>query len=428
MKKILLFLLFIPQFLISQNLYSTRLDTNDLYDVYFLNANVGFIMGENGTLLQTENGGQDWYAQPLEVEDSVGIRNMVFLNDTVGFIVGDKASLFRTFDAGFTWEQVAIDESGPLGPEFGSLRSISFHNGQIGWIAGDNGEAQLSTDQGDTWIRKETGQTEAITGILSLSDTSAMAVLENGVLIFTEDQGETWMDARVFEDTLAESPAIFSLFGGENKAWVAGAPGPYGSPFISFNIEISNDWMLWDAISSPVVAVDSASPFYTAIHFSSVDTGWVIGWDRLILHTENGGQSWTQLPSPDTTTNELNGLTLRPDSNEVWIVGNDGLVISTVPFAPVLSLEDPIKQSLQVYPNPCMGSIFIQNPFDFPREAALLISDLQGKVVVEKPLSFLNEARKRIDLADIPQGMYIVQLLAEGELFKAQKLRVGAGR
>jgi photosystem II stability/assembly factor-like uncharacterized protein len=426
MKKLLLLFLILPQFLLSQTLYSTRLDSNDFYAVYFQSSFFGFIMGENGTLLRTENGGMDWNPVTAEIMDSVGIRDMVFLNDTLGFAVGDKATLLSTTDRGSSWQQVAIDEGGPLGPDFGAIRAISFFNEQIGWLAGDNGEAQLTTDGGSSWMRKETGHPESISGIISLSDTSAMAVLINGLLLYTEDMGEVWMDARVFEDTLGESPAIYSLFEGDNNAWVAGAPGRNPYPYISFIDEISNNWMNWQAISSPVVAVDSANPHYTDIHFTAPDTGWVIGWDKLILFTHNGGQSWTQLPSPDSLTNELNGLFLTPDTNAVWIVGNDGLVISTQPFPlPPMAIEPEIQSNFILYPNPNSGQFFIQNPFDRPKEALLYVYDMQGKLVFEKPLSFSASKRQIVDLQGIQQGIYVAQLVAEGEVFTPRKLVVG---
>lgn len=424
MKRFLLFFLLIPQFIQAQNLYSTRLDTNDFYQVYFPSSQLGFIIGENGTMLKTEDAGSSWFPVSLELKDSVGLRDMVFIDDTLGFATGDKASLIQTLNGGLSWMEVPVDESGPLGTDFGGFYAVSFFNEQVGWIAGDNGEIQSTIDGGMAWERKELSSTERVVDVYALTDTSALALVQSGQLFYTENLGEVWEEAYPFEDSLGENPMMFAMFGEDNFAYAAGAPGSYSSPYISFLDEIATDWMLWQEISNPIVAVDSIHPFFTDMHFVDRDSGWVVGWDKLILYTKDKGQNWTQLPSPDTVTNELNGVTLTRDSMEVWIVGNDGLAISTRPFPIPIGIEPEIHRSFTVFPNPNNGNFYIQNPFTSPREAISTVYDLQGRLVHKQAIVFSSQAQQAVKMPALEEGIYILHMHAEGELFQPQKLIV----
>lgn len=320
--------------------------------------------------------------------------------------------------------QIPVDESGPLGLDFGGFYAVSFFDEQVGWIAGDNGEVQRTIDGGMAWERKELSSSERIVDIFAVSDTSALAVVQTGQLFYTENLGEAWEEAFPFEDSLGGSPMIFTMFAKDNFAYVGGAPGSYSSPYTSLLDEIDTDWMLWQEISNPIVAVDSIHPFFTDMHFFDRDTGWVVGWDKLILYTKDKGQNWTQLPSPDTLTNELNSVTLTPDSMEAWIVGNDGLVISTRPFPIPIGIEPEIHRSFTVYPNPNQGRFYIQNPFTSPREAISMIYDLQGKLVHSQAIAFSSQARQAVEIPTLTEGIYILHMHAEGELFQPQKLIV----
>ncbi|MFH0986850.1 MAG: hypothetical protein V1911_02250 [Candidatus Micrarchaeota archaeon] len=79
--------------------------TGILRDVFFLNAQTGWITGDGGVIYKTADGGADWVKQESGVTGN--IYNILFVNATDGFATGGASSpiqLLRTFDGGETWE------------------------------------------------------------------------------------------------------------------------------------------------------------------------------------------------------------------------------------------------------------------------------------------------------------------------------------
>ena len=69
-------------------------------------------------------------------------------NSDRGWLVGTQSTLFETNDGGETWTQQSLD----LGDEKVTLEAISF-NGDEGWIAGQPSIMLHTEDGGDSWSR-----------------------------------------------------------------------------------------------------------------------------------------------------------------------------------------------------------------------------------------------------------------------------------
>lgn len=120
----------------------------DLYSVCFANENIGFIGGEDGVVLKTENGGQTWY--PLETDIEFDIKAICFINRDIGFIAGDENVLCKTVDGGESWLKIKV----PVNSDF---NDIQFVNDSVGYVVGhsDRGGIMMKTeDIGKTWTYK----------------------------------------------------------------------------------------------------------------------------------------------------------------------------------------------------------------------------------------------------------------------------------
>lgn len=69
--------------------------------LFFLDPERGWAAGNNGTLLQTRNGGKSWTRQNTGIE--TGLNDIVFLNRMAGKAVGDDGTIIATIDGGITW-------------------------------------------------------------------------------------------------------------------------------------------------------------------------------------------------------------------------------------------------------------------------------------------------------------------------------------
>ena len=77
--------------------------SNNLNSVYFSNLNtlVGWVVGDNGIILKTTNGGAIWNVVQSGV--TVNLNSVYFYNLSEGFAVGDSGTILKSTDGGATW-------------------------------------------------------------------------------------------------------------------------------------------------------------------------------------------------------------------------------------------------------------------------------------------------------------------------------------
>jgi photosystem II stability/assembly factor-like uncharacterized protein len=81
--------------------------TKELLSVFFSDTANGFIVGIEGTILRTQNGGIKWTA--FEGEFTNDLRAVQFFDKQQGIIVGTNGTVLRTTDSGTTWIKVETD-------------------------------------------------------------------------------------------------------------------------------------------------------------------------------------------------------------------------------------------------------------------------------------------------------------------------------
>ncbi|RKX99310.1 hypothetical protein DRP77_13540, partial [Candidatus Poribacteria bacterium] len=83
-----------------------------------------------GTSLHTEDGGRTWEKQYSGVKNS--LKAVYFLNENVGWVVGGEGTILATRDGGRRWAKRFS------GTKY-NLNAIHFPDPKHGWIVGDNG-------------------------------------------------------------------------------------------------------------------------------------------------------------------------------------------------------------------------------------------------------------------------------------------------
>jgi photosystem II stability/assembly factor-like uncharacterized protein len=174
-------------------------ESSDLFynDVFFTDSLTGWIVGEYGTILHTQDGGATWQPQECRalaaaVEDVDWDRPLpalygtCFINSRQGWIVGLDGIILKTVDGGKTW---AMSES----PTDKPLYSIVM-KGQKGWIVGNKGAYLMSHDGGETWTaRGDAIKTKFWLRELSFDDEMhGLIVGARGSIARSDDGGKTW--------------------------------------------------------------------------------------------------------------------------------------------------------------------------------------------------------------------------------------------
>ncbi|HEY2775538.1 MAG TPA: YCF48-related protein [Candidatus Binatia bacterium] len=171
-----------------------------LYDVQMLDAQNGFVVGEFGNILKTTDGGATWHEKQASLvgEDYFDIMELPtffdvdFRGANTGYVVGLEGRVARSTDGGETWQwmphgvkeydapfySVDILPSGAVWAVGGSgqaiysapggklgkgdlgtrvtnwIRNVRFYDDNTGWMVGGFGFIMNTTDGGKTWFRR----------------------------------------------------------------------------------------------------------------------------------------------------------------------------------------------------------------------------------------------------------------------------------
>jgi photosystem II stability/assembly factor-like uncharacterized protein len=112
-----------------------------LYDVHAFSESHAYACGSMGTFLFTNDGGDNWYHLPSSTLNEQNLYGIYFLDSFKGWIVGDLNSLFYTTDGGTNWTHET----------FGSgdyLHDIYFTDPSNGWIVGMDGMVYHTSNGG----------------------------------------------------------------------------------------------------------------------------------------------------------------------------------------------------------------------------------------------------------------------------------------
>jgi len=351
--------------------------TESLFTVEFINSDTGWVAGDDdrsaSTLLRTTDGGLSWEAQSLSGGGAIPIYDLDFIEGLTGapirgFITGGLGYTWRTENFGSTWESVRNQCEN-------TFYSSYFVNNDSGWFVGTPSVQEPYTimrtmDGGNTWQEQTNPTGQNLRGVCFGTDLRGLAVGLVGTILYTTDGGANW-EARPNNGYRWES--VFLTESG--KAWAVGSDG---------NIAYSTDWgYSWESQESGV------SVELWEVYFINDEEGWIvgggIGQPGVILHTTNGGVI--------TDVNERN--------------------------------NDIVKkyELLQNYPNPFNPTTTIE--FSLPKSeyVELRIYNILGNEVATLVSHKLNQSNHtyQFDGKNLASGIYYYQLVA-GDYREVKKM------
>jgi len=103
------------------------------YSVFFLDDSNGWMVTEQG-IWKTDESGRTW--KRLSKHSPGSLLRVWFLDANHGFAVGQEKTVLETKDGGKTWKPVKAAKEPTGNPDFSAYTQISFLNGQMGLIAG----------------------------------------------------------------------------------------------------------------------------------------------------------------------------------------------------------------------------------------------------------------------------------------------------
>jgi len=169
-----------------------------LNDVCFVDEKTGWAVGEFGTVLHTRDGGKSWVKQKAKTlfaheddiwaDEPLTLYGVKFVDQSRGWVVGMEGVLLRTEDGGKSWIDLR-DSTNIKKP----LYDVEI-KGNRGWIVGSGGNYLFSEDGGKSWqLMDEAIKTRFwLTGISFSNQDRGWIVGARGAVVKTEDGGKTW--------------------------------------------------------------------------------------------------------------------------------------------------------------------------------------------------------------------------------------------
>ena len=295
--------------------------SKSLYSIGFApGGQAGWIVGQEGLILRTEDGGKSWTHQTAELwldplcEDPEERKYRLgdieaipcqpaylfaisVVDANTAHAIGDKSAYARTTDGGKTWNTrtlkvASADEIGEdlkLAFEDPVLYDVEFLDANRGYIVGEFGKIYYTDDGGDTFVEQQESlmDDESIVDILDLptlfdveffDDKHGIAAGLDGRIAETHDGGNDWSFVPHGVDEFVD-PFYAATILPDGTRWAVGASGQVvradaGQPLERGDLGSRvNNWI-------------------RRIRFHDSKHGWLVGGFGLIMNTDDGGKTW----------------------------------------------------------------------------------------------------------------------------------------
>lgn len=238
-----------------------------------------------------------------EVEMTPLIERKIYLTDKFydvqavspqkAIIVGYGGKILMTNDGGRSWTT-------PDSKTDNALYKVAMVDDSNGYAVGQAGTVLRTTDGGETWSKIDSGTQNYLFSVYAISPDRLVAVGDRATILQTTDGGATWKSAKY------APPAT------ENDL-----PG-----------ELTQGLDDTDLVAQ--------EPSFYDVEFVDDRNGWIVGEFGKILHTTDGGETWTEQQQSLVGGEIVDELDLPTffgidciDANECTAVGLDGRIAST---------------------------------------------------------------------------------------------------
>lgn len=281
-------------------------------DINFQTEKKGWIVGADGLVLRSEDGGESWTAIQKFTDDT--IKQIVFTSPEKGWMLCERnlysrgglspTYLRKTIDGGNNWDIVEFEKGGRE-----RITRLLFTRNGSGTAVGEAGIVFNLNQQDDTWIKSEFPFKNIMFAGAFGSGTKGTIAGSGGTLLFSETSGNTWQNAATLNPDGKKINSVF-IYGAEN-CWAAGSGG---------TILTSVGCKVWRRSTVNVSAE------LNDIYFRTARDGWIVGSAGTMLHTNDAGATWSIIRTG-----------VRGDLSKIIFVGRKGYAIG---FGGTLLISD----------------------------------------------------------------------------------------
>ncbi|MBN2521430.1 MAG: T9SS type A sorting domain-containing protein [Bacteroidales bacterium] len=261
----------------------------DLFGIDFINHAEGLVVGGNGTIYKTIDGGDTWIEKYSSI--ALQLNDIFYFSPDSIFACGNNGIILLSINKGENWSVI------PSGANE-SLNQIYINKNKCGYITGNNGLV-LTSDNLNTWTLSPKITSVNLYGIDFYNDSIGCIVGEKGIILRTINNGESW--------NLANSGAEIDLFSisfnkNNQRGYASGKKGgilcsdDYGYTWKMYN-------EVFDEQNIIMATIPNGNGFYTAGTNNSINAYKVLQnvkyqWEPAEIF------NFSTIPNPEVVIND----------------------------------------------------------------------------------------------------------------------------
>lgn len=138
-------------------------------------------VGNNGAVYVSTDVGATWNA--VYTGTATNLTALAFSDAKTVWAVGNESTLLKSEDGGAKWTVVKLSGANTV------LRDIKFANAKVGWIVGDGGVILATQDGGKTWRSQASGTSYGLFAIQVVDANTAWITGNGGIVLATGTGG-----------------------------------------------------------------------------------------------------------------------------------------------------------------------------------------------------------------------------------------------
>jgi len=390
--------------------------------------------------------------EELNTGTQKNIRDLFFVNAQLGFAVGDDSLFIRTTDGGDTWTSPGFPGGSHPSGNAGNISAIAFTSSSEGMLAYTFIQQVLKTsDGGDSWNDMVGNNLMCNTSRILLPAQFEGYLVGRGCFggAYVSAYGGFGWSAPILVyygpgqgglNSIAKDPVNNILVAVGDEGLIIRTEDAFvdfdtivtsdNSHFTSVDYAGNNTFYLatGDLYDDIMISTDGGQSFHAdttyltsffypevrELDFIAPEWGIAAGWandttDGIIMHKE--GPVWS-LYSVDEPLNAVHVV----DSTIGFVGGNNGKIYR---FKRLTGLGDgpSADAQVQIYPNPAAGGEMLQVKLaGLSAVSRIELCNLQGTVMHSVALSSEPVSQLSYMLPDIAGGMYFLRLFADGKM------------
>lgn len=343
------------------------------------------------------------------------LNDVFFIDQNTGWTVGDAGTILKSIDGGLNFDLINY-------PTHRNFYCVDFYNSNTGLIAGSSGMILKTVDGGNSWIEQVAPTDNILNSVYFTSPLEGWITSERSVggwwseILHTTNGGNSWEIQYSIDND--QGTFLDICFPDAYHGWAVGDSASK-HPIRDVIMHTTDGGVTWEE------QFPGLESYEKSIFFTDNEHGWIARDEGDILYTTDGGICWDHMFL--NTNSTLGGIWFNDVDHGSVIGGNDAIFHIDNGSIVAVKEEQPVIQSskfiVQSYPNPGYGIVDCRLSMVDGQWVTVRIYDVNGKElmnVLDEKLP-AGEHTVRIDLSGFPNGIYFLRVSA-GEESTSRKI------